>query len=139
VWIEFHNELLGHPKVDRLVGFLKISRIEALGILAGLWLWTSKYADHDGDLTKFEHFEIARGINWQGDPDVLVNALVQSEFLDKDDQSLRVHDWEKYGTRILKQSKERQKRYRGKEQQKDGSVQAGGSAAYYAARDRLKK
>ena len=113
-----------------------IPRLHALGIAAALWLWASQFSE-DGELSKYDKSEIAKGIHWDGSPDELFNALVESKLLDQQDTKILIHDWDKHGVRLLKQSRERQKRYREKESKNDGRVQHAGSAALNAAKAAL--
>lgn len=130
MWIQLQNELLDHPKLIRLSNKLKIEKSHTLGILAGLWLWASKYAP-DGNLTKFENAEISAGMSWHDLPDDVITALIETRFLDKKDDQLLIHDWEEYGIRILKQSRERQKNYRERGHKEGGKHST--SAAFNAA------
>jgi hypothetical protein len=68
MWIQLQNDLLDHPKLIRLANKLHIKKPHALGLLASLWLWASKYAP-DGDLTEFEIAEIASGMSWHREAD----------------------------------------------------------------------
>ena len=136
MWIELHNELLDHPKLIRLINKLKIEKVFALGLLISLWLWASKYAQ-DGDLAKFGSAEIALGSGWNENPDVWINALVEVHFLDKTGSQLLIHDWDKYGIRILVQSRQRQKKYRDRERLDDGIHANKGSVAFNTSRPSL--
>lgn len=45
----------------------------------------------DGNLSRYEAVEIADGMEWEGDPQLLFTALVDSGFVDK--KTLVIHDW----------------------------------------------
>lgn len=94
-WIESHQDLAHHPKVARLAGTLEVSVPAAIGHLHCLWWWCLSYAD-DGDLTDFSDFEIAYAAQWQGEPDVFVEALQKAGWLD----GREVHDWHEYGGKL---------------------------------------
>src|SRR3989338_3214350 len=126
MWIELDTSLLGHPKVSRLSALLKIKHGYSIGLVASLYLWTAIYAEETGDLTKFSPFEIKTGLHWHRDAKQLIEALTTAGFLDKREDRLMVHDWTKHGTRLLRQSRERQRRHREK--------QTSGSAALNAER-----
>lgn len=136
MWIELHSDLLTHPKLDRLANKLGIKKVYALGVVSSLWLWTAKFAE-DGDLSKFERFEIASGINWTKSADILIDALIATKFLDFENEKLTVHDWAEYGLRILRQNRERQEIYRSKKGKQNDRIQHKGSAALNAARASL--
>lgn len=81
-----------HPKFRRLQKQLKLPSYAVAGLLEMLWMLASQYAD-DGDLTRFSNQEIADYCDYESDADSLVDALVQAKWLDRDADSLRIHDW----------------------------------------------
>src|SRR5262245_380173 len=82
-----------HPKVFELAGALKISRPTAIGILELLWHFTAQYAPA-GDVGRYSNVRIAAAVDWRRNPEVLVNALVTTRWLDPSEGSrLVVHDW----------------------------------------------
>lgn len=107
-WIELHEEMRDHPKLGRLSRELGVSRAEARGIVIGMWLWAATYAP-DGDLSTFDASDIADGCDYTGDKNLL-EALVKAKWLD--DETLKIHDWDKHGLKMLKSSQERQKKFR---------------------------
>lgn len=83
-------ELLKFIKLQRR---LQESRRGIIGLLEGLWLATAKNCPA-GDIGRFTNEEIAILVDWDGDPDVLVDALVACGWIDRNDQCrLVVHDW----------------------------------------------
>lgn len=81
-----------HPKFRRLQKLLKLPSYAAAGLLEMLWMLASQYAD-DGDLSRFTPQEIADYCDYESDADSLVDALVTCKWLDRDADSLRIHDW----------------------------------------------
>ncbi len=71
----------------------------------------SQYAE-DGDLSRFTPQEIADYCDFEGDADSLVEGLVIAKWLDKDADSLRVHDWHDHRPNYL-QDRERKRAERG--------------------------
>jgi hypothetical protein len=130
MYIEFHDDLLTHPKVDRLARVLNIPRLYAIGVLGSLWLWTARHAD-DGNLSKYAPEEIAAGMQWEGDAKILFSKLIETRFLDEATVGLIVHDWPDYGIRILKNSRDRQQKFRQEQHKKNGKNSA--SAAINAS------
>jgi hypothetical protein len=116
-WIESNQELGRHPKMKKLARLLSISWPEAVGYLHYLWWWALDYAQ-DGDLSKYEYGDIADAVLWQGDPEIFVNALIESGFLDKtEDGGLIIHDWFDYAGRLIEKrvaNRERMRRARAK-------------------------
>lgn len=111
-WIESHQDLAHHPKVARLAGMLEVSVPAAIGHLHCLWWWCLSYAD-DGNLTDFSDFEIGYAAQWQGEPEVFVEALQKAGWLD----GREVHDWHEYGGKLAerrRQDAERKRKARAK-------------------------
>jgi hypothetical protein len=85
-----------HRKMKDLARRLKIPLPYAVGIMEMLWHQVSKYAIQ-GDVGKWPDEAIAEAVHWKGDTDKLVNALVDSGWLDRDpDYRLVVHDWDQH-------------------------------------------
>lgn len=97
-WIESHVALATHPKTKRLARSLGVSKPAVIGHLHLLWGWAARHA-LDGDLSKFDPFDIAEAAEWDGDPDDFVKALIacgprdSAGFLD---DNLGLHDWARY-------------------------------------------
>lgn len=83
-------ELMKFQKLQRR---LKESRRGIIGMLEGMWLATARNCPA-GDIGRFSNEEIAIMLDWDGDPDELVNALVDCRWIDLDNtHRLVVHDW----------------------------------------------
>ncbi len=82
-----------HPKFKRLQKKLKLPTYAVAGLLELLWMLTAQYSPEDGELTRFSAEEIADYCDFEGDADSLLTALVEARWLDRDADSLRVHDW----------------------------------------------
>jgi hypothetical protein len=82
-----------HPKMKKLARLLNINLWGAVGIMESLWHFAQRYAP-TGDVGKFTNEELADALDWKGDPEELVSALVESRWLDNHDECrLCVHDW----------------------------------------------
>ena len=60
----------------------------------------------------------ARVSGWTGDPDAFVSALVSAGFFERDDDGMRIRNWERYAGRLIEKREEdakRKRRYREKE------------------------
>lgn len=99
-WIESHQELARHPKTLRLARLLGVSVPAAIGHLQLLWWWAMDFAS-DGSLADFEAEEIATAVMWDGDPDVLVAALLAAKFVDGGPGAYEIHDWHDYAGRLV--------------------------------------
>lgn len=108
-WIPSHQELRDHPKTRRAARLAGVSIPTMIGHLHLLWHWTLDHAP-DGDLGRFDAFDLADAAMWDGEPDVLVNALVgcgpgdTSGFLEADH---KLHDWSEFGGRYTRQVEQR--------------------------------
>ena len=92
-----------HPKFKSLVRRIRTSDIGAMmpeviamGILESLWQSTAKWCPQ-GNIGRFSNEEIADQIFWQADPDLIIKWLIESKWLDRDDDHrLLVHDWHEH-------------------------------------------
>lgn len=90
-----------HPKMKRLCSILCKPNYVGVGILEAMWHVVARYTP-DGAIGKLANSEIARAIDWRGDPDNLVNALVASGWLDKCPcHRLYVHDWQDHADQTV--------------------------------------
>lgn len=98
-WIAVHEDVLG----GKLRGFRKAigcSEAEALGILTLVWLWARKNAIFTGLLLNVERDDIVRfitpSISDQLDAKKVVEALIDTAWIDEEDDGLYVHDWSEW-------------------------------------------
>jgi len=86
-----------HTKMKRLCRMLDIPLYQAVGIFELLIHMTARERPR-GDLGNGNSNEdIAIAIDWRGDPDRLIDALVQCGFLDRyPEYRLVVHDWDEH-------------------------------------------
>ena len=114
-WIEAHQNLPSHPKTKRLARLLNISIREAVGSLYMFWWWAMEYAE-DGDLSNYDASDIADGVQWEGDPEEFLNAMIncgpgkKSGFIDKTENGMIIHDWQEYGGHYLEMREKNRKR-----------------------------
>lgn len=99
-WIESHQEVGRHPKTKKLARLLGVSLPAAVGHLHYLWWWALDFAQ-DGTLEKFDNYDLADAMQWDGDPDALVEALISSGYIDDTDDGLMIHDWGEYAGKLL--------------------------------------
>ena len=89
-------------KFQKLVRRLKDTRRGVIGLLEGMWLATAKNCPQ-GDIGRFTNEEIAIMLDWDGDPDDLVNALIECRWLDVcSEYRLVVHDWQDHCPTYIK-------------------------------------
>lgn len=123
-WIELHQSLPSHRKTRKLARLLGLKVPggipQAIGHLTMLWLWSVDNAI-DGDLSGIEPEDISDAAGWMKNPEILVDALVSSGFLDSD---MYIHDWDDYAGKLATKrestktgNRERQRRFREREKQ----------------------
>lgn len=110
-WIESHDNLSRHPKTRRAARMLGVSIPTMMGHLHLLWHWCLEYAD-DGDLSPYDADDIADAVMWEGEPDTLIDALLncgpgdKAGFLEEGQHGLIVHDWMDYAGKLVAKREE---------------------------------
>lgn len=90
-----------------LVKFKALSRrlgvpmYRTVGILESLWLFAQHNAK-DGNLSEFSALEIAGWLEWEGGENELIDALIETRWLDREGDSLQIHGWHEHKPNYLK-------------------------------------
>ena len=97
-WISVHQEVDG-TKLRRLYRAIGCSKFEALGILNFLWFWGMKNADEtglvkDADLEVLSRYLYGCGEDCQLDMGKVVQALVDTGWIDVAADGFYIHDWD---------------------------------------------
>ncbi len=101
------SAVLTNIKLSRLQRRLKLRKWEAVGVLEMLWQVTAMNAPA-GDIGKFSDEDIAVQLDWAGDERELVTALIESGWIDRnDDHRLVVHDWADHAPNWIRASLKR--------------------------------
>lgn len=112
---------LNHLKTKRLKRRLNIPLYQTVGLLETLWQITTESADA-GDIGRFSDEDIALALEWEGDPGELVEAMVETGWLDHDPvQRLVVHDWLDHAPEFIKE-RVRKRDQRGRRRKPEDSV-----------------
>jgi len=113
MWIESHQELGSHPKTQKLARILGLSKPTVVGHLQYLWWWATDYAQ-EGDLSRFDPLDIAIGAEWEGNPDLFLDALIRAGFVDRDEDGggLSIHDWHDYAGKLIERRAKNAERMR---------------------------
>lgn len=111
VWIESHQEVAHHPKTRKLARRLGVGLPTAIGHLHALWWWAISYAE-DGNLNGYSDEDVALGALWDAEPKTFVDALVECRWMDRDGESLSIHDWDEYAGRLVDRRKANAERKR---------------------------
>lgn len=128
-WIQVYSNLLTHPKTTALADQLDLRssdvnpNVVAAGMLISLWTWAIQNA-YDGDLALCTPRAIAEACTYKKKPQKLLEALVNSGWIDADEDSLKLHDWEEYAVLLIEaennkrvKTKERVQKYRAKKRE----------------------
>ena len=90
---------------------LKRPAYAVAGVLEMLWMLAAQHAE-DGDLSRFSPVEIADYIEWEGDAEELIKALIETKWLENSNGVLCIHDWDDHCPDYLK-DRHRKRRQRG--------------------------
>ena len=96
---------INHPKMTIFMTELGIPRYAAVGLLETLWHWAPNYAVQ-GDIGKWSDAAIAKGVEWDGPPEKLIDALLLAGWVDRvEDPQIRlvIHDIQDHADNAWKQ------------------------------------
>lgn len=93
---------IANLKFELLASELSLPRWQVVGVLESLWLF-AQYHAIDGNLTSFKSKQIAAWFGWKGDAESLIEALVNTEWLDLSAAGeLTIHDWQDHAPNWVK-------------------------------------
>ncbi|HEX2986128.1 MAG TPA: hypothetical protein VHO71_04860 [Caproiciproducens sp.] len=111
IWIELHQEMPRHPKTLALAQALKISRHEAVGILADLWTWGLSCAGEDGNLRDVTDIGIAMAVDFPvKKAQMLAKALISVGWIDQREDGYCLHDWQDYTSRLSEKRRDAERK-----------------------------
>jgi hypothetical protein len=110
-WIKVHQTLKDHRKVLQAADELEIETAHMLGLIVSFWLWALDNAPA-GRLSGISHRMIARAAQWEGGPDLFVNALINAGFLKDTPDGLVINDWYEYAGKLIDQREAEKNRSR---------------------------
>ena len=112
-WISVHQSIVG-PKLRQFCSILDCSVWEAEGILVSLWLWGLDNADKYGLIQYADRADIENALSSTSRrsrlrlPDI-VDALVESCWIDENEKGIHLHDWEDWQDQWYKAKERREK------------------------------
>ncbi len=111
-WISVHEQVTG-GKLRELAKHIGCSQNEALGILIRFWLWGINNADKYGRIIGADKSDVAdvlvAGLSKDLDAGDVVEALIDSGWVDCEDDNLYIHDWEEWQEQWYKAKELREK------------------------------
>lgn len=120
-WARVDDNFPDHPKTQRLKEILNNPDADAYPVR--LWCWGLKYAP-GGELTMHSPTIIAAALRWTGEPQVILDALLEAGFIVKIRRRLVINDWLEYSGQWeikTQQGNNRMRRFREK-RRKQGKV-----------------
>lgn len=105
--IELYRSIKDHRRVTEAADALNIPVPYMIGLLSLLWLWATDNAP-DGDLTGLSPRTISRAVQWEGDPQELMDTLISAGWIELSPGRMTLHNWECYTGRLI-QKREREK------------------------------
>ena len=98
MWISVHTGIDG-PKLRDFRKKLKCSKFEATGILIYFWFWGLENAEKDGHILHADREDIEEclrgsGVGCKIPPDLIVDSLIETGWIDETDNGFYIHDWE---------------------------------------------
>lgn len=119
-WIKIDQTLRDHRKVLSVSDDLDVDPVRVTGMLVLIWLWSLDNAP-SGSLEGISKRGIARAAQWDGDPEVFVEALKNAGLLDVSDSgSLELHDWYEYAGKLVEKREAERERSRRRRQEANG-------------------
>lgn len=111
-WISVHEGVDG-AKLRNLYKKLRCSKFEAVGILNFLWFWGLSNADKYGlilyvDREEIERYFIGQGAGCKLEPSSIVEALIETGWLDVTPNGMYIHDWEEWQEQWYKAKERRE-------------------------------
>lgn len=96
------HQTINLVKFKALSKRLRLPLCWTVGLLESLWVFACHNA-RDGRLVRFTSLELAGWMEYPGDEAEMVDALVETRWLDRDlDGHLSIHDWDKHKPNWLK-------------------------------------
>ena len=133
-WISVHEQVLG-GKLRKLAKEINCSQNEALGLLVRMWLWAINNADKYGRIVGAEKDDVSEvlilGLDKRYNPDAVVDAIINTGWIDEDEEGLLIHDWEEwqeYWYRALEsraKATERKRRERARKKEQLNALKTG--------------
>lgn len=111
-WISVHTGIDG-PKLREFRKLLDCSKFEAVGMLVFFWFWCLENAEKDGyiphaDKTDLQESLVAGAIGAKVPVDKIVDALIETDWIDEIPGGFRVHDWEIWQKQWYKAKEQRE-------------------------------
>lgn len=104
-WVSVHEEITG-KKLRSLSKEIGCSQNECIGLLIRLWLWGLKNADRTGKIIDADRQDVADvlvvGLERNIDTLTVVDAMVEVGWIDEEEGSLYLHDWDEWQSQWYK-------------------------------------
>ncbi|WP_238649735.1 hypothetical protein [Paenibacillus piscarius] len=111
LWIKSYQATDRDPITRRFCRSTGLSTPAAVGTLHMLWWWVLDWAQ-DGDISKYQDIDIADAVSFDGEPQVLMRALVDAGYVIETQAGREIANWFKIGGQIIESKKQDAERKR---------------------------
>jgi hypothetical protein len=108
-WIKFSYDLVHSPQMTMLARRLGIPQARAIGHVLGVLWWCVENTE-DGHLETRDPRILASAGLWEGDPEVFVQALIQTGWIALTEKGFQVCRWEDYAGPVIERRLENHRR-----------------------------
>lgn len=126
-WMKLHDTVFGHRKTRKMSLQLGMPCVPLTGHLAAIWCWALDKTE-DGSLPDFTAHHLEAAAEWEGAPGALVQAMIDSHYIDLKDGVMVLHDWLDYAGNLIQlrvDNAERQRRFRRRQKEMRAQQEAG--------------
>ncbi|MEK5182152.1 hypothetical protein [Paenibacillus odorifer] len=104
LWIKSYQATDRDPITRRFCRSTGLSTPAAVGTLHMLWWWVLDWAQ-DGDISKYHDIDIADAVSFEGEPEVLMRALIDAGYVVENQSGREIANWFKIGGQIIESKK----------------------------------
>ncbi|MGN7760483.1 hypothetical protein [Paenibacillus sp. 22594] len=104
LWIKSYQATDRDPITRRFCRSTGLNTPAAVGTLHMLWWWVLDWAQ-DGDISKYHDIDIAEAVNFEGEPKVLMRALIDAGYVVETQSGREIANWFKIGGQIIESKK----------------------------------
>lgn len=104
LWIKSYQATDRDPKTRKFCRATGLDTPTAVGSLHMFWWWALDWAP-SGDISKYEAIDIAEAVHFKGDPEVLLQAMIDAEYVAKTMVGHEIVNWHEIGGQIIEARK----------------------------------
>lgn len=104
LWIKSYQATDRDPKTRKFCRATGLDTPTAVGSLHMFWWWALDWAP-SGDISKYEAIDIAEAVHFNGDPELLLSALIDAGYVAKTMVGREIVNWPEIGGQIIEARK----------------------------------